>query len=187
MFKLKIVLAVVIVATIGVLVSHHQTTLKQTTQKALTSAKVDAAKAAAAELASHCVSNTASQAVVVSISQQRLWACANHASVYDTAVTTGATAYSDGTPTGTWAIYSKQADTNLTGSDSRGSWNDHVAYWMPFYGAYGFHDASWQTFPFGSLTQYQTGGSHGCVHLPLPAMKWLYNWALVGTTVTIQS
>jgi lipoprotein-anchoring transpeptidase ErfK/SrfK len=56
---------------------------------------------------------------------------------------------------------------------------------MPFDGPYGFHDAPWQTFPFGS-PDYATQGSHGCVHLPENEAAWVYNWAPVGTTVTIR-
>jgi lipoprotein-anchoring transpeptidase ErfK/SrfK len=62
----------------------------------------------------------------------------------------------------------------------------HVEYWMPYDGNYGFHDSAWQTFPYGSQ-QYRTAGSHGCVHLPLSTMAWLYNWAKLGATVTIKA
>jgi len=110
-----------------------------------------------------------------------MWACQGSDLVYDTPVTTGAYLVAgDSTPTGTWHIYAKETDTHLIGP----SWDDFVNYWLPFYSAYGFHDATWQTFPFGGA-QYPTQGSHGCVHLPLTAMAWLYNWANVGTTVTI--
>ena len=34
--------------------------------------------------------------------------------------------------------------------------------------------------------EYRTEGSHGCVHMPLAAMKFLYDWAAVGTTVDIR-
>lgn len=186
--KIKILILAAILAFVGVIFwKHHaaapvlasaENTAKQTVKKtaAAATAKTDA-----------CRSNKAAKAVIVSLGKQHMWACGGSAEAYDTPVTTGATTYGDGTPTGTWAVYSKQTDTHLTGSDSRGSWDDYVNYWMPFYGEYGFHDATWQTFPFGSLTQYQTGGSHGCVHLPLAAMKWLYTWAPVGTTVTIEA
>ena len=40
--------------------------------------------------------------------------------------------------------------------------------------------------PYGS-PKYRTKGSHGCVHMPLPAMRFLYTWAEVGTTVRIKS
>jgi lipoprotein-anchoring transpeptidase ErfK/SrfK len=98
----------------------------------------------------------------------------------------------DLTPTGTYHIYAKQTDTTLTGSDSTGSWNDYVYYWMPFldnqYGTYGFHDATWRPAnAFGNVDPYSSKGSHGCVELPLATSKWLYNWSAVGTTVTINS
>jgi len=48
-----------------------------------------------------------------------------------------------------------------------------VKYWIPYDGVYGFHDSSWQTFPYGSQ-QYRTDGSHGCVHFPLTVMSWIY-------------
>jgi hypothetical protein len=40
-----------------------------------------------------------------------------------------------------------------------------VRYWVPYDGAYGIHDSSWQRFPY-SCPLYRTQGSHGCVHLP---------------------
>jgi lipoprotein-anchoring transpeptidase ErfK/SrfK len=53
---------------------------------------------------------------------------------------------------------------------------------VPFNGDFGFHDATWQTMAFGS-SEYTTKGSHGCVHMPMPAIKWLYKWAKVNVTV----
>ncbi|HEX4402249.1 MAG TPA: L,D-transpeptidase [Galbitalea sp.] len=127
--------------------------------------------------------------IYVSIAQQTLWACTGPTLFTTTAVTTGASALTnvhDATPVGTWRIYSKVRNTVLTGHDANGSWRDPVAYWMPFYGAYGFHDASWQTFPYGSPL-YTTQGSHGCVHVPVAVLGTLFNWAPIGTLVTIQS
>ncbi len=129
-----------------------------------------------------CSANTKSQLILVNITQQHLWACQGPDQVYDSAVTTGAYATGDITPTGTWHIYAKERDTHLIGP----TWNDFVNYWMPFYSDYGFHDATWQTFPFGG-PEYPTQGSHGCVHLPLAAMAWLYNWSSIGTTVTVSA
>jgi lipoprotein-anchoring transpeptidase ErfK/SrfK len=136
-----------------------------------------------------CSDNTLAKTIIVSISQQHMWACAGSSVALDSAVTTGAYALSgvdDATPTGTFHIYSKQTNLYLTGSDIYGSWHDYVQYWMPFYSDYGFHDASWQTFPFGG-SAYSTQGSHGCVHLPTDTAAWVYNWAPIGTAVTIKS
>ena len=119
--------------------------------------------------------------ILVSISRQHLWGCNGPNQAYDTAITSGAYLAGMATPTGTWHIYSKSANIHLIGP----GYNYPVSYWMPFYSDYGFHDSSWQTFPYGSA-QYASDGSHGCVHVPAAAMAWLYNWAPVGTTVTIK-
>lgn len=128
-----------------------------------------------------------------------MWACAAGSQVYDNAVITGMALYpADLTPTGTYKIYAKQTHTTLTGHDSTGSWSDPVSYWMPFYdssqyGVYGFHDATWRAAnDFGNINinaPYTAAehGSHGCVEMPLAAAKWLYGWAPIGTTVTIES
>jgi hypothetical protein len=126
--------------------------------------------------------------IYVSISKQYLWACTGAELVVGTSVTTGASALKnvrDATPLGTWRIYAKVRNTVLAGRDANGSWYDHVKYWMPFWEGYGFHDASWQTFSYGS-SLYKTKGSHGCVHVPLAALTTIYNWAAVGTLVTIR-
>jgi lipoprotein-anchoring transpeptidase ErfK/SrfK len=63
---------------------------------------------------------------------------------------------------------------------------------MPFldnqYGTYGFHDATWRkASEFGNISPTSQEASHGCIELPLASQKWLYNWAPVGTTVTVES
>jgi len=138
--------------------------------------------------ASKCAGNSG-KTLLVSIGQQHLWACDGQSLVKESAVTTGAsglTNVDNATPTGTWHIYAKYTNTTLKGCDVNGCWNDPVAYWMPFDDQVGFHDASWQTFPFGS-SQYTTQGSHGCVHLPTDIAGWVYSWAPIGTTVTVAS
>jgi lipoprotein-anchoring transpeptidase ErfK/SrfK len=129
-----------------------------------------------------CQHNADAQLVLVVISQQRAWACSRAQQVYVSPVTTGNVATGDDTPTGTWQVQNKQTDRTLTLRDGT---QYFVRYWMPYDDIYGFHDASWQTFPFGSA-QYRTAGSHGCVHLPMAAMAWLYQWADIGATVTIR-
>jgi lipoprotein-anchoring transpeptidase ErfK/SrfK len=140
-----------------------------------------------------CSSNIISQNIIVSISQRHLWACAKNQQVYNTAVITGYTGLpGDVTPVGTYEIYSKQTDRYLTGTDGVTSWHDYVYYWMPFlnnkYGTYGLHDATWRaSSDFGDISPSSSQASHGCVELPLAAATWLYNWAVIGTTVTIQA
>lgn len=132
-----------------------------------------------------CTNNTRSKLLLISISAQHIWACEAGSLVNESAVTTGMTqapnGVDDATPTGIWTIDSRQTNQHLRGSDVNGSWDDFVQYWIPFDGPIGFHDASWQTIPFGSPL-YQTEGSHGCIHLPISMMAWVYNWSTVGTT-----
>lgn len=138
----------------------------------------------------YCEDNHESKLLLVSISKQHMWACAGMSLEKESAVTTGITVnpsgVDDNTPVGTWKIYSKQTNLHLRGRDANGSWDDPVQYWMPFNDQVGFHDASWQTFPYGS-EEYHINGSHGCVHLPIEMMSWVYEWAPVGTTVTVKA
>lgn len=157
------------------------------TKTALTSAKpleytLVAVPVAPVAAAGPCQRNAASKFILVSISQQHMWVCQGGSQVNESAITSGAYALGDATPTGTWHIYGKSRNVHLIGP----TWNDFVQYWMPFYGAYGFHDASWQTFPYGS-PDYASEGSHGCIHVPLSVMVWLYNWSSIGTTVTVSA
>ena len=125
--------------------------------------------------------------VFVSIADQHLWACDGTQLRLDTAVTTGATAITnvdDSTPTGTFHVQGKAQNTVLRGSDANGSWNDPVTYWIPFMDGVGLHDASWQTFPYGSA-QYTTEGSHACVHTPVAQLAVLYSWLRIGDRVVI--
>ncbi|HEX7734678.1 MAG TPA: L,D-transpeptidase [Ktedonobacteraceae bacterium] len=54
------------------------------------------------------------------------------------------------------------------------------------------HDATWRSV-FGPGTNVPhkgpvygpSTGSHGCVELPLQAMRWLYNWAPNGIAVAV--
>jgi len=135
-----------------------------------------------------CTGNIVNKLILVSISSQHMWACEIGTLVNQSAVTTGATqapnGVDDATNIGTWHIYAKQINQHLRGSDINGNWDDFVQYWIPFDGPIGFHDASWQTFPFGN-SDYKISGSHGCVHLPLDTITWLYGWAPIGTTVTV--
>ena len=128
--------------------------------------------------AASCATNTFHQLVLVSISKQHLWACDGNRQVDSTAVTTGKSIDHDQTPLGSWRVQAKQRNRYLVGPGYR----DYVKYWVPFNGDFGLHDASWQTMPFGSK-DYRQHGSHGCVHLPTPTMRWLYRWAGVGDTV----
>jgi hypothetical protein len=63
---------------------------------------------------------------------------------------------------------------------------DFVRYRIPFNGDFGLHDAPWQTISFGS-PGYRGNASHGCGHLPMPAIALLSSPGRGGTTVNVQS
>lgn len=141
--------------------------------------------ASVAKPVNHCAKNTAAQWVLVSVTEQHAWMCQGTRAVYSAAVTTGAVdlPYRD-TPIGTFAIQGKYTDQTLT-LDTGAQYQ--VKYWIPFQGPlYGFHDSPWQTFPLGSA-KYRTQGSHGCVHLGIKTITFLYGWANIGTPVTIKA
>jgi lipoprotein-anchoring transpeptidase ErfK/SrfK len=145
-------------------------------------ARADARVARAPEPKNFCAHNSAAQKVIVSIRKQHAWMCAGHRDVYSAAVTTGMVGQWTHTPTGHYMIQGRNTNTVLT--LNTGATYD-VKYWIPFDAPlFGFHDASWQRFPFGS-SKYKTDGSHGCVHMPLKAMKFLYNWSVRPTAVHI--
>jgi lipoprotein-anchoring transpeptidase ErfK/SrfK len=131
-----------------------------------------------------CAGNTAPQLVLVSVAKQRAWMCARSRTVYSSAVTTGMVGPDTSTPTGTYQIQARSTDTTLTLNTGAAY---AVKYWIPFDAPlFGFHDSSWQSFPYGSA-RYRSEGSHGCIHMPLAAMKFLYGWGQVGATVTIRA
>lgn len=155
--------------------------------------KQSSSVAAPAPVTNECASNTLDKFVKISTSKRHMWACEKNKMVYDAPVITGMDRYEETvTPPGTYKIYNKQTDQVLTGSDSAGSWNRPVKYWMPFlhneHGIYGFHDADWRpASEFGTIDPTTDKGSHGCIELPDPAQQWLYSWAPIGTTLTIES
>jgi hypothetical protein len=132
--------------------------------------------------AARCAGNSRPQLVQVSVAHQHMWMCAGTSLAHQTPVTTGIATEDYHTPAGHYVIQAKQMHqtlTLLTGD------RYVVQYWIPFDAPlFGFHDAAWQTFPYGS-PRYRTDGSHGCVHLPLAAVAWLYHWVHVGTPVLI--
>ncbi len=117
--------------------------------------------------------------VNISISKQKLDYYQNKKLVLTTPVTTGRY---NATKTGNFKIRNKVRDTVLSGS----GYSSFVKYWMAYDGnSYGLHDASWRSV-FGTQDFYYYG-SHGCVNLPTPAAKKLYENIEIGTPVYIRN
>jgi lipoprotein-anchoring transpeptidase ErfK/SrfK len=131
-----------------------------------------------------CAHNRDRQLVRVSLRKQHMWLCAHRHLAYDSPVTSGVVGQYTSTPTGNFAVQGLDRNTVLT--LITGEQYD-VKYWIPFSAPlFGFHDSSWQKFPYGS-PKYKTQGSHGCVHLPLKTIRFLYNWVDIGTPVHIRA
>lgn len=81
------------------------------------------------------------------------------------------------TPPGIFGLTYKTTNAVLRGAD----YETPVNYWMPFYGNYGMHDATWRV-NFGG-TIYQEYGSHGCINLPLDSAAVIYGYVSTGFPV----
>ena len=117
--------------------------------------------------------------IEVDMGAQHMWAYKDGALLIDTDVVTGNISRNYGTPSMVAAIQYK--DRNAVLRDD--NYATPVKYWMPFYGNYGIHDASWRR-EFGG-TVYLTNGSHGCVNTPPAAMKVIFENMDSGTPVVL--
>lgn len=190
MLKIKILILLALATGAGWLVHHHYSA-----KTAVSSAQQAAAQAASTVAdklpINHCLGKTA-KTLIVSISSQHFWACADDSTTYDSAVITGKLKNDDSTPLGTYHIFSKLTNQELKGCQPGDCWDDRVTYWLPYQqadgGTIGFHDASWRkASEFGNTLPASNKGSHGCVELPTAAAKWLYSWASIGTTVIVKT
>lgn len=123
--------------------------------------------------------------IEVNLSKQHLWVYQDQKVIFESPVTSGATGAGYPTVQGLFSIQAKQTNRNLNGYAIGYNYNVFVSYWMPFYGNYGLHDASWRS-AFGG-SDYYYGGSHGCVNLPTATAAFIYGWADVGTPVWVHS
>lgn len=80
-------------------------------------------------------------------------------------------------PEGIFALTYKTRNATLRGAD----YESFVYYWMPFYGNYGMHDATWRNVFGGNI--YLTNGSHGCINLPLDMAEKIYQYVYKGSPV----
>jgi hypothetical protein len=117
--------------------------------------------------------------VDVDLSAQRLTAYEGDTPVYHAPVATGKDGFN--TPTGTFAIYSKAPVEAMSGSMGGETWYVPNIPWVQYIvGGVAFHGTYWHD-------RWGTGFrlSHGCVNLNIDDAQWLYEWADIGTQVTI--
>jgi lipoprotein-anchoring transpeptidase ErfK/SrfK len=156
----------------------------------------------------HCTSSTLSmpqprtgvpksggQVILVSLSQQWLWAYQDQHLVLASPVTTGMPQLP--TPTGNYSVQFKETNVTFYSLWPMGSpfyySPEHINYAMYFRDiGYYIHDAPWRhafgpgtnvphTNPDGS----HESGSHGCVNMPTSSAATLYSWVHVGAQIII--
>lgn len=123
--------------------------------------------------------------VEINLSQQHIWYFKDGKQLVSAPIVTGNVADGFSTPAGTFQLTYKERDATLKGANADGSsYASPVSYWMPFYGNYGCHDAPWRDSFGGDI--YRNNGSHGCVNMPVPAARTMFeNMANSGTPVIV--
>lgn len=125
----------------------------------------------------HGVDDVGNTYVEIDYSNQHLWFIKDGSVIVESDFVSGNMSKGYDSPAGTYGVMFKETDFTLTGQD----YNAPVQYWIPFAPNVGMHDASWRSEFGGDI--YLTSGSHGCVNLPLEAVKKIYENIEVGTPV----
>lgn len=113
----------------------------------------------------------------IDLTNQRMWMYKDGKVVVSTDIVTGKADGKHETPQGTYKLKYKQKDATLNGEN----YSTPVAWWMPFNGDIGMHDATWQP-TFGG-DRYKLHGSHGCINLPLDKAASIFNYSVVNMPV----
>lgn len=134
--------------------------------------------------ATHEVNDYGKTYAEVDLTAQHMYYFKDGQMVMQCDVVTGNPNKGNATPQGVYSLAYKARDQVLRGKkkeDGTYEYESPVAYWMPFNGGIGFHDASWQS-AFGG-TRYQVYGSHGCINMPPASAGELYNYIEAGVPV----
>lgn len=130
--------------------------------------------------------------ITISLSKERLRAWDGHRVVLSTPVTTGNRLLP--TPTGHFTIYARFSPYTMISPWPPGDYRwyppSSMSFAEEFARGYFIHDAPWRSvYGKGSNTGTQPGtnygGTHGCVNVPYSAMRFLWNWAPLGTPIHI--
>ena len=115
--------------------------------------------------------------VEADLTNQHLYMYQDGEIVLETDFVSGKISNGNGTPEGIFGITYKTTNAVLRGPD----YATPVSYWMPFYGNYGMHDATWRSSFGGSI--YLNNGSHGCINLPEAMAEQIYRYVFAGFPV----
>ena len=118
------------------------------------------------------------RAVVVSLSQQALWAYEDGVVVRSTYVSTGKEKFR--TPTGLFTVNSKVPEQDMAGVIGGEAYNvpkvPDVLYFTNR--GHAIHGTYWHE-------NFGVPMSHGCINLPMDVAEWMYEWAPMGMAVLI--
>ena len=126
---------------------------------------------------SHENSDIGNSYVEIDMTSQHLWFYKNGSLVIQGDVVTGNVSNNTSTPVGVYKLKYKQKDATLKGEN----YSTPVAYWMPFNGGIGIHDAVWRSAFGGDI--YRTGGSHGCINAPYELANTIFDNIDEGTPI----
>lgn len=115
--------------------------------------------------------------VEINITRQHLWFYKDGKLITEGSIVTGNPNRGHSTVLGTYMLNYKQKGATLIGH----GYEAPVAYWMPFFGNIGIHDASWR-YSFGGEI-YKRRGSHGCINAPVYLAKIIFNNIEEGTPI----
>ena len=127
--------------------------------------------------ASHGANDYGDTYVEINLTGQHLFFYKEGKLVVESDFVSGNLAKGWGTPAGSYPLAYKQKNAVLKGENY---WTP-VNYWMPFNNGIGMHDAKWRSSFGGAI--YKTGGSHGCINLPVDKAKLLYEKVYKGMPV----
>jgi lipoprotein-anchoring transpeptidase ErfK/SrfK len=119
--------------------------------------------------------SAAGKEIVVVLHEQKVYAYENGQLVRSSLVSTGVARYP--TRVGQFHVYAKYISTLMTGP---GYYLPNVPYTMYYSGGYALHGTYWHN-NFGHPM------SHGCVNMLTSEARWLFEWAPVGTLVTVRA
>lgn len=125
------------------------------------------------------MSDIGSSYVEADLTHQHLYLYQDGSIVFETDFVSGSMSSTPDcvTPQGVFGLTYKTTNAVLRGAN----YETPVNYWMPFYGNFGMHDATWRSVFGGDI--YITGGSHGCINLPLEAAATIYEYVSTGFPV----
>ncbi len=123
--------------------------------------------------------------VEIDITRQKVWMYYEGECIVDGVDCVTGNAGNHDTPTGLYYLKSKSRNAVLRGRNDDGSrYASPVAFWMPFNGGIGMHDASWRHGVFGGEI-YKGNGSHGCVNMNYEDAKTIYEHIEKGMPIIV--